>query len=385
MCTKLIISLMGREVTGVRVDHKPSPVMVKPNGVSHDADQETNSEVSGENTEVRDHQVKEAEKHEKSTKVDDQKSSSPHKPASGPIDGNVQIKNPAQENCGVENDRLACVSQVVAETPVSGNSSPDGAGSPTSLKKSELNSPFVPRKLLDDDDNWSLASSYPFLLIFLTIYQLLGHSQSRPKNLSAVLKLLESSLTTPRTAASVRTTRSRTTVPVAPTFKSAERLERRKQFYAKLEEKHRALEAEKREYEARTKEEEEAAIKQLRKSMVVRANPVPGFYYESPPSQKELKKVPTTRAKSPKIGRRKSFGDAVRSSPEDKVVCSRAFRRSLGSYKKEDSDATPSCKKKDHNCQQVQQDATNQADEAAAKAVPMTDQQMNSTDVAVHS
>lgn len=112
--------------------------------------------------------------------------------------------------------------------------------SPMTSQKLHQNSPMMTRKLRmqDEDDNWSLASS---------------------------------------TAASVRTIRSKVTVPVAPTFKCSERSARRKEYYTKLEEKHKALEAEKQEYAARTKEEEEAAIKQLRKAMSYRANPVPNF------------------------------------------------------------------------------------------------------------
>ncbi|XP_022876632.1 protein WVD2-like 2 isoform X2 [Olea europaea var. sylvestris] len=106
-----------------------------------------------------------------------------------------------------------------------------------------------------EDDNWSLASS----------------------------------------AASVRTVKSRVTVPVAPSFRCMDRAERRKEFYRKLEEKHKALEQEKLECAARTKEEEAAAIKQLRKSMTYKANPVPSFYREGPPPVKvEFKKLPVT-------------------------------------------------------------------------------------------
>ncbi|KAL8545693.1 hypothetical protein ACS0TY_005720 [Phlomoides rotata] len=102
------------------------------------------------------------------------------------------------------------------------------------------------------------------------------------------------------------------TVPVAPKFTCADRLERRKEFYAKLEDKHKALEKERLENEARIKEEEEAAIKQLRKSMVPKVNPVPSFYRQGPPPKADLKKIPVTRAKSPKLTRRKSCGDAVK-------------------------------------------------------------------------
>ncbi|XP_047945999.1 protein WVD2-like 2 isoform X3 [Salvia hispanica] len=91
------------------------------------------------------------------------------------------------------------------------------------------------------------------------------------------------------------------TVPVAPKFICGERLEKRKEYYAKLDERHKALEKEKLEAKARKKEEEEAAIKELRKTMVYKANPVPSFYRQGPPPKVELKKLSR---------RRRSCGDA---------------------------------------------------------------------------
>ncbi|KAF8046481.1 hypothetical protein N665_3660s0003 [Sinapis alba] len=129
----------------------------------------------------------------------------------------------------------------------------------------------------------------------------------------------------------------------APTFKSAQRAEKRKEYYQKLEEKNQALEAERNELEQRQKEEQEAALKQLRKNLKFKAKPVPNFYYEAPPAKPELKKLPLTRPKSPKLilSRRKSFSDAVTSSSPEEVLktASNRNRHSTGTVSKNTNDS----------------------------------------------
>ncbi|KAK9117424.1 hypothetical protein Sjap_016371 [Stephania japonica] len=83
-------------------------------------------------------------------------------------------------------------------------------------------------------------------------------------------------------------------------LRSEERAAKRKEYSQKLEERFNAQE----DVRLKAKEKAESELKKLRQSLSFKAKPLPDFYRETESPKTQLRKIPPTRPRSPKLGRK---------------------------------------------------------------------------------
>ncbi|XWS63783.1 hypothetical protein CRYUN_Cryun06bG0131300 [Craigia yunnanensis] len=102
-------------------------------------------------------------------------------------------------------------------------------------------------------------------------------------------------------------TSTRSLISSSPfSFRSEERVAKRKEFFKKLEDKMNSKEAEKSQMQIRSKEKAKNDLNKLRQSTDFKARPNEDLYHGSQSSSNHIKKIPSTWPQSPKFGRKPS-------------------------------------------------------------------------------